>query len=110
MPKDAAAGCWLTAFAARPTKFFCSNLYLTKKTTKKKKARGTNWALITESIVLSYSSYKVGTPADPYFRFLASSYLFGGNPRDVITLPLAFRYAVNATLWNLEVTLLFASP
>ncbi|GFO12381.1 hypothetical protein PoB_003888600 [Plakobranchus ocellatus] len=35
-----------------------------------------------------------GTPANPYFRFLASSSLSSGNPRDVIILPFVLRCAV----------------
>ncbi|GFO01096.1 hypothetical protein PoB_002760100 [Plakobranchus ocellatus] len=62
----------------------------------KGKARGTSWAVIKESMVLFYSlDKKTGHARTPYLRFLASSSLSGGNPHDVITLPLVFRCAVN---------------
>ncbi|GFN92914.1 hypothetical protein PoB_001942000 [Plakobranchus ocellatus] len=45
----------------------------------KQKARGTSWAVIKESTVLTYSSDKKAGHA-PHFRFLAPSSLSGGIP------------------------------
>ncbi|GFN74558.1 hypothetical protein PoB_000106400 [Plakobranchus ocellatus] len=91
MLNDAATSCWLTAVVARPTRSFTATC-----NEKGKKARVKSWALIRESIALSYSSdKKAGHAEDPYVRFIASSSLSGGNPHDVITFPLVFRCAVN---------------
>ncbi|GFN91869.1 hypothetical protein PoB_001837500 [Plakobranchus ocellatus] len=78
MPKDAA-----TVVVARPTKSFkvtCIN---------KQKVRGTSWAVINESTVLSYSSdKKAGHARTPILSLSRPIVLVRGNPRDVITFRL----------------------
>ncbi|GFN80366.1 hypothetical protein PoB_000687200 [Plakobranchus ocellatus] len=106
MPKDMAAGCCLIVVVARSTKSFAA-------TCSKQKARGTSWAVIKESTVLTYSSdKKAGHARTPMLSLSRPIVPVQGKPRDVITFRFVFRCTQSAATPrnHLEVTFFNTNP
>ncbi|GFN82056.1 reverse transcriptase [Plakobranchus ocellatus] len=93
----------------RPKNRSCSSPNrLQRPVINKQKASGTSWTVIKESTVLAYSSYKRAGHA--HILLLPRPMVQSGRIPVMQSFSyLSFAAKSAATLWNLEVTLLFAS-
>ncbi|GFO42707.1 hypothetical protein PoB_006921200 [Plakobranchus ocellatus] len=106
MWKDTAAGCWLTTVVARPTTFFYSTCNLKGKSERHELGRDQG----KRCLVLFIRQEGRTCPKTYLFAFSPPRPCPAGIPVTLSLFHLSVTAQLTATVWNLEITLLFASP